>query len=155
MLRLRWLAIFSGGQGTDPYAVIRGFVESLLRSWLGLEPDCMSDADFALLGTRGIVTHGPFHPLLQPRVKRHNLHKCKFGLKGDLSLSDLWLSVVKGKTLNLNLGKDPQPKFSEPQAFLRMRWSCGPPCRETPVAGQPPALPSGRPSCTLNSSGPR
>lgn len=55
--------------GDWPYAVIGRFMESLLRSWLGLDPDCMSDADLALLRTRGIVSHGTFHPFLQPRVK--------------------------------------------------------------------------------------
>lgn len=125
--------------GDWPSAVICGFMESLLRFRLGLDPDCVSDADLALLGTRGIVSHGPFHPLLQPRVKCRNLYKYKFGLDGDLNLSDLWPSAVQGKTLNLNLGKDPQPKFSGPQAFLRMRWSCGPPCREMPMGGTAPS----------------
>lgn len=53
-------------------AVASGFLERLRRAWFGLDSDCVSEADLALLGARAVVLlRGSFPSVLQPRVRRH------------------------------------------------------------------------------------
>lgn len=89
-----------------------GFVEILLRAWLGLDPDHMSNAHLALLGAR---------------------RELGFPISTDwdyMVIQTCWALAFWGP--GPSLGKDPQPSLSGPQTFLRMSRSS--PCRETPCA---------------------